>query len=303
MSILNDFGRELKPCLYIFQIFGLQFFSLNELSSDEGVSWRTRWKKAIYFVLYLSYLIVQNLMSIKDVHKLNCDESVNCIIIHVVEYGTLLAFFAAEIITVILSYMSTEHHKKIFVNLSESHRLFTGQLYRKLKYRSFKLKVLPKLSVFGILFFVAVYLIKQDRQEHLQIEVSNFNITATLTVAFAGLQFVFYAELINFYLEHLEGSIRNLQKKIEIYNLSKRISIKLRSSVGCEEEVLRKMLVVRKIYGIIWYTTYLVNLCLGKILLMLLTLTVIGCTAFGYKIFLVVVSGQKIEKAICESSE
>lgn len=303
MSKIPELERQLKPCLYIFQIFGLHFFNINNLSQKFDPNKSRKMPSIgyiIYFLLLLAFFVAQNFMGFWEMHFGDHEDrsSVKTLIASFIEMGTVLMFFLTAVVMIVLSFATTHIQKSVFYNLLVISEQFELRLGKKLSFKRFKVINLIKSVFFVIMYLVSLTIINRMRSN------STRGIDKYLTwvgftivrIAFTGKLFTLYADLVHCFLRNIESAVNELivDKIIAVpqpHSSSKNL-IKVKSTCVNYQEFYHRILAMKSIYGLIWDTTNLINQCMGKILLFLLILVVVSVTAAGYKLFLVIVSNE-----------
>lgn len=278
-----------QMCL-IFQVFGLLYFSINQLS------WKTvdvfpPVGYTAYFVLLLVILTAQTAVLTLFVSSsinivLNVKSALNYIVQHSFYHGLVLLL----IIGFIQSYLSTKMLRRIFINFFKISDLFSSNLQYNLDFSSVKLKLYKKLFcffAFYVLFQIAGY--SHDRL----LGISNIlnTLLSVLPVMFLSMisfKFVSLVSLVNYVLSHL---IQVLSMVFFMTNEPKLVMV--HSKYEANE---RKLMVMRRIYIILQENVELINTSMGLSLLFIFLLLALGLVVCGYNLFLTFVGLIPIDK-------
>lgn len=265
---------EIIPFCRYFQIFGLQYFSLDSPSK------KVSFKYKFFFMAFLGLLISSSIgqvltfsstlfQSIKDTTKDKVQENF--------ERVSYFGINIAASVILFQSFLKTLQNQKVFENFGKIYSLLWHRLFLKIDYHPFKIE-------FGKKFILLLIFSYGTYATPMGIELFNFK-----TVTFQRLsrmfpifltkclviKFIFYANLVNFHLKIIENLLttQSIDKDgfnslVNIGNLKKHPQ----QVVNKNEQLIERVLVAKQIYSLIWETTQLINDCLGWTILALIIL-------------------------------
>jgi hypothetical protein len=289
MSKRPELERQLKPCLYIFQLFGLNFFNINDLFKTFDPNKSRKIPSVgytLYFLILLTFVVGQNFMGFWEMQFGSQAEklSVKTLIKIVMEMGIVSLFFFTAVVMIILSFATTHLQKSVFYNMLIIAERFELRLGRQISFKKLKITFLMKITLFIILYigFLTIFNTMKIYDAYGIDKYLAWVGFTIIRITFTGKLFTLYADLIHHFLMNIESCIN---EAIVDKNLTK-----ITSAFLNYHDFYERISAMKSIYGLIWDTTNLINRCMGKILLFLLTLGVVSVTAAGYKIFLIIVS-------------
>jgi hypothetical protein len=185
---------------------------------------------------------------------------------------------------IILSFATTHLQKSVFYNMLIIAERFELRLGRQISFKKLKITFLMKITLFIILYigFLTIFNTMKIYDAYGIDKYLAWVGFTIIRITFTGKLFTLYADLIHHFLMNIESCIN---EAIVDKNLAK-----ITSAFVNYHDFYERISAMKSIYGLIWDTTNLINRCMGKILLFLLTLGVVSVTAAGYKIFLIIVS-------------
>lgn len=287
----SQFESELKPCLIVFQVLGLQLFSINGISSLQknrrsGVTWHF----IIYFVVLFTLMVA---ISVIVVHTANPrdqnDASIGSIILIILDAVAMVLFYGQSVLFLLLSLMSAKDQYRIFENLFFVNEEFRFRLNTELDYFRFKRGFHMKNFCFIVLHVIGIGLWIYSISEGFIVWIC---MSSTLVINnYVLLLFVFYSDLIYFNLKSLKSC---LKKSID-YNLAQVnliLSVTTRSVPRpCASRNLNKLIIDAKaIHLYLWKTSKLVNKGIGRQISVLLLQATFGLMNGGYRVFVGIAS-------------
>ena len=278
----KSFEKSLSDATFIFRVFGLQYFvisSKNEPCSYKGNNISRKFK--LYFVVLLiiiltltgfliwGFLLEDNQESESEKYK----KAKN------VGQLSILSMMVFMMFSVIHAYITTSDVKTILkhcaeiINIFESSMTFDsgfdcfGKAFKK-----FCFKFVTLFMACNLLLFIFTYIYEPERL----IAVIFFEILPYCFIEVTVLRFIFSVMLVN----HINQSINKFfQQKILANSLRK-------SFAFIETNELEKMISVKKVYGLTWKMTRLINKNSGPSMSVFFLLVVIGNSFAGYMMFL-----------------
>lgn len=290
---------ELHSSTILFEMFGLQYFSLKSLK-DHGVPQKLPYLRAIYMIfLIFLYTSLMAIYVFTDESFLDRRVTAKTVLTYTIQHSMKIGLFLVIFSSVLQSFLSTkklatifENFRKVFEITSEDFNV--TQNFIKIKQR-FKINV-TLMIIF--LLSTQVFLIVMDTKSF---EEFIFLCCGTLPIIFVLLtvfKFVFYVQMINHELKMLSNLVEGIfrlqsPKIIEQLDLHL-ISVKPHRFY---DDVFKKFVSAKKIYNILYENGSLLNGSMGFTMLVLLIVLVITLTASGYQIFVILVGGTE-EKTI-----
>lgn len=283
MNSRSNFIKVIANHTIIFQVAGLQFFSLSRL---ENQNFYHRYKFNFGAVLILLSALVTGMLyaMVENPVKVGDENVLPSTVVYGMAVGLI---FTLVLFSMAFSYAKTENSMKILTNFDEVMRIFTTKLNHKIEIevfgRNFKRAC---FSVFITIFIVtSLYLIFLfgSKTKAQWIFYSIFFVIIELYFEIIFLRFVFFTMLVNFNLKSLENFVVKLHKNLNsIVVIPKSFSPKQFDSDNYFEVAMS----LKKIYGLILMSTKLINEICGP----LNTFTVIGIVfallTDGFQIYL-----------------
>lgn len=286
--------EEFNSSLVLFELMGLQFFSL-KLLTRENMNDRPSFLRFFHMVILLvfvstlmvvfmasnSYAITEENVTAKNVLNFAISNSMNVGLILVVSTS------------IIQSFMSTRCVKKIFLNVKDIMKLYRQELDVIIDFRRIKKSTLKKVLLV-ILFFISTHgtvtLIKRNSNNAFPLLLGAIPVFFLHVVVF---KFTFYVGMINsqlFFLNKMLGNISTCHQPIKfIDNVS--FPVTQIKSIKLFDDPLKKLRTLRRIYNIIYENGTLINNSNGLTILVMFINIVISLTASGYQAFVIVIGG------------
>lgn len=288
--------EEINKCLIIFEVLGLQYFSLKSMTL-KNLKDHPLWYRKLQLILVLAaaflvvcYFFLQNDDLSVDPEKLTAKNVMTFAIQNTMNFGLIIVLCA----NVIQGYTSTLKTKRFYVNFKESARLSQEEFgtrfdFKKLKFQMFKrllILILILLAVHGV---TAAFSEKAFDGEFIDLFIGGALMFFLTTAAF---KYVFYVIMINDQLEALEKIVESFVKTRPISTIdSLQFQIVNPKPYKSFDNSLLKLIAARKIYNKIYASGNLVNECHGFTILCSIVNLVITLTAVGYRTFVIAVSG------------
>lgn len=297
-----------KYCFLVFQILGLQFFSVQSLRSEKNLSVIKKWPSVgfcSYFLLLFVVVSVQNLAGVFLLQdSFNNDSMVKQMVNNFMRFGTTGIFTLSAMLLLILSFNSTQNQKSIFLNLISISEQFESLLKIRIDYKKLAKIMFTKLIVL-LLFYIVIYIIL------LQLEMLtnsgferylNWVGFTIVRIVYSGKLFVFYVDMITHHLVHLENTLQEIHatKFYQTISVERDFFVSVKSSAKYYDGIYKKLTHVKNIYGLLWETSIKVNDSMGKILLTYIIIVVVSVTGAGYKTFVIIATHQPIINAVGE---
>lgn len=292
--------KELNNCLVIFELTGLQYFSLKTLTkenADEKIS--TLRKVGAFFLLVLlsgfmiCFIYSGNSTTIKTVTAKN-------ILMFVIRNSMNVGLLLIVLTSLTQSYSTTRSTKKIFFNIKEMTEICCREFNICVDFKRIKKAAWKKISVillfFGTVHGMSTFFQAKDFTDALPMLLSAVPTLFLLVVAF---KFVFYVDMINSQLTFLDGIIKNLicnQPSKFVDSISFRIIPVVPEKQLYSSDTMRKLRVTRKMFNLIYENGIMTNSSNGLSILVLLIDLVISFLASGYEVFVIVIGDQSLDR-------
>lgn len=297
VKITNDIER----CFYLFQLLGLQYFSLSNLKEN-----RSSIKYRIYFIFMLILITSQQIFGISMMRYNDNDDknTVKGMINIFVDYGIFGLFFVVTILTLIFAYQSSCLQKNFFINLEEIGKEFLMKLNQKIDYKPIVKKLLIQEGVSTIIF-VSFFLTFAFLELKIDLELGLYFFSATLSlliVCHVPSLMSIYADLIStnliVLLKCLIDTLAIINKPV-LADTDKSVVtiVKPRTTIFPENILLDRLVSLKFIYLSIWEASDFVNSSMGNQILIFISFLVLHFIIGGYKIFLSVM-GDKVAQDI-----
>lgn len=261
--------RSISTCLTVFIFFGVQYFTLNEISED---SFSSRYFGAL-FVSILSFAFVNDFLYVQELVKIsfNRKDSKNDFLNSSQFMYRFVECFCTMTV-IIVSFITIRRQKKVLRYFDSIRNIAQENLSLKIDYHAFIKEFSKKTSIFAglLLLFMAeiVYVLYMDNQK----SVRNARTRSWLYLIRYGavLKFVFFADLMTFHMSVIDSYLRNLIK-----------NMRYDSSID-EKELNRKIRCNKRMFGIIYKISKQMDKSFGWINLSIL---LFGVTALMFIIF------------------
>ena len=279
--------QELNGNLKVFELMGLQYFSLKSLrfanADDRPSCFRILWMLlllSLLLFLMLGYIISE---TSEMNEKLTAKNLMTFSIRHALNIGIILVMFSS----IIQSFWFTKSAKKIFLNMKIISDLAQQEFGIQTNFKTVKIEMRKR---FGALLFYFILthgtlISLHHRKAQFQLMFGAFPMIFLLTVV---CKFVFYVSTINHHLIFLKKILENIFK-----NQPDQVKHDLASvrPIKLYQNSLKELQTVRKIYNLIYENGTLVNDSNGFAILVMLCSFVIALTISGYEIFVIIVGG------------
>lgn len=293
--------KELNSSLLIFEILGLQYFSLKSLKK-ENVTARPSIFRFLYMlvlVTIISALMICFIMfrTIPMDQKVTAKNALTFAIQNMISVCIILVVC----ISFLQSFVSTPLVKRIFLNSKEIAELVYNDFrifidlnkMRKATWRRLSIMLVFLCTVHGSITSVHLHSMK----DVLFMFVLILPILFLLMISF---KFVFYVRMVNIELKLLKNILDEIYTQLKLNQT--RIFVlptALKIEEPPSEDRLQKLIVARRIYNLIYENGLLINSSNGLTILILLMTLVVTLTASGYELFVIMVGGLSKDGIIC----
>lgn len=293
---------ELNWSLFIFELMGLQYFSIKTLSYD-SLKNRITLYRFIYMVFLLTFVLTfvvafvmaENYMVIESL-------TVKNVLMFTIKNSMNVGLVLVVCSSLIQSYSSTNYVMQIYLNTREISQLCFEEFKVFIDFKQVKNSTWKRLSVTALVLSTLHGVVGVIHMKYL-LKIYPMLVSLVPMIFFFMIVFkmVFYIDLINIHLEFLEKLIKEVPmdhpiKIIDNINLHL-LSVRTVKPVKPPEDTLiKKFRVIRKTYNLIYENGILINDSIGLSVLMLIGSLVIALTASGYEGFVIIVGGLPMEK-------
>lgn len=290
--------EDLNSCLILFELTGLQCFSLKSLTQDNAEN-RPSISRTVFMLVLFVFVNALVIFYVHHDHSIiEGDLTSKNVIIYVIKQSMNVGLVALLSVSFLQSYTSTQSIKKIYLNSKEIARLC---LKFKLNIDFKKIKKDAWKRIWAMLGFIlvmhgSVMLAHLNCPNNiLQLILGIFPMLFLLMIVF---KFVFYVNIVNHQLQLLEKLFKDAMQYEPVKVIESNIDVYLtqvKSSTPIDDKTLNKLRVVWKIYNVIYDNGALINQSIGLTVLSLLMGLVIALTVSGYEIFVTVVGGRPLQ--------
>jgi hypothetical protein len=258
MSSTSNFFKVISNHTIIFQLAGLQFFTLNAEDNQKFLRKHKFNLGAVLmifscFLVGISYAIVEEPLSHGDkvLSKANSTFAYTF---------TIFSVVGLMVFSMLFAYAMTRKSMKILTNFDEVSRIFTNNLNSPIEYETFSRKYRRvSILVFVIASIVtAVYLIAlaSSKTKAQWILYSIFFVIVNLFFEIVFFRFIFLTMLVNHNLKNLEAVIDKIQK-----NMNAIVVTTKSFGIGHirNDDHFEIAMTLKKIYGLIFVSSKLIN--------------------------------------------
>lgn len=292
---MTKIEKEFKLFGALFELTGLQYFTLNDISKIQPQLSLLRY---LYFVIIFVFIFCFSslylLLDYKDMLKSFMEQKMTTFVVQ--------NFMKFGIISVIISstaqsFLNTEKIKCFFKNTSAVIDIMYNDFKTLTHFKS--LQMVLRLLILGIVIlfcFLHTFLFLKTSEDRRWLLISTIFHVVLLFVTV--LKFTFYVLIINYQLEMLQEVINNLFKNQSANSLSASRSCAASITSASKKMhfpciVSNKLISAKKIYNLLFENANIINDCMGLIILNLLVVLVISITASGYVIFVLIVDDKE----------
>ncbi len=272
---------EIRKFIFLFQIFALCPFGRNKLQN---------YILGFYSLLYIVVLVVLSLIAMYYNQFMYNSNAISALVVGLLFLGNLLTF----VMIILQAFVSRNDLKKFLLEIGYIDEIFEIKLHVPIDYGILQRKYLFKMSIIllvsnGLLLFIVLFLALGSRKATFL-----FWLPVSFSIIVINIRFtqnIFFVDLLRQRLEFLnqrlmEVAQRKLKKsKLVLYanTYDHQHQLKKKRTIGGEfDEVLD----LKRIYGMIWNASILLNDSFGWSVLAMVTRSFIGFTCHGYWLFL-----------------
>lgn len=296
MEQQKDTQPSLSTCTVLFQIFGLQYFSLSSKNFLLPTSKSLLHKFAFIFIILLVTIEVFGIGFVIDFERQQFEKEKNNNT--KVNNGFMIQYFSYFFMDFVVlaaamhSWFTTVKAMKIYNNMDKIYKIFEGELGHTIKYddfaNKFKYIIISMIIIFTLVTISTLGFVFYHNQSS-AFYWALLVIFPYLFVILSFMKFIFYMQIIDL---NLEGIVDILRRAYNLKQINRIEAITFNESEQSttqpeNETIFDSVLILKKIYGILYETSIFVNeICGISSILQLITL-IIGNTSAGYKVYLV----------------
>lgn len=292
-----EIQRELHNSMLVFEIMGLQYFSLKSVGrqmQNNPQTWRVVQMLATLIVLTTLTIVYVMLDEKVEDTKVNAKN----ILMFTISRSTSFGLIFVVIISVLQSFFSTQKCKQFFLNTKQIVQILQQNFKVDDNFWNLrKFAWIRCLVLFGFMIVLQVLITLHNIQSNAPLWAIAVSFPAVFCFLVIVYKFVFYVVIVNAQLSSLNLIIRQM---IE-FDANVRLNIKsyfvdVKPSMYLNEYSV-KLRALRKIYNLIFKNANLINRGFGLTVLIIVIDSVVICTAMGYEVFVHVMGGLPLERA------
>lgn len=279
--------EEIGSSLLVFELLGLQCFSLKRLTLENERKRPTILRTFYMFILFCCILILTICFVSHDPTFKIEKRSTKDITMFTIQNSMSLGLLLVVLTSFVESYFFTPTIKNVFINCKEISRICHNEFTIKMDFKKIKKEVRRRI-IMGIVFILTINGIVgiSHAVTDGQFILPLFEIFPTMYLLMIAYKFVFYVGMVNnqLYLvkKLLESMFENQPpKNIEIIN----------NRSTPPNDLLPKFRAAWKIYNIIYENGGLINDSQGLTILIMICSLTVAIIVSGYKTFVILVGG------------
>lgn len=259
----NDFFKPLAVHNKVFQVMGLAFFSLDDFQSE---SFFKKHKYNFGSIVILSCVATYCFFYISLVTQAGIGKSANVEVSEILEGMTVSTAVLSMLVVILTAMITTKSEKKIFINLQRVALIFKYNLQQDLDYSRIssdfkRIFIGNMLWLFGLT--AALWLWTYNNMSlHYTLTIA-FSFSVILFIEICFMRFIFYVTLIRFHIEAIEKAFKCFKRSNDTIQIIRGITVHAGSQpidfVQQNEINLEAFSGLKKVYGIIYTTTDLIN--------------------------------------------
>lgn len=295
----QKFEKDLDTSLIIFEVLGLQYFSLKALKK-ENVNDRPSVFRFLYMLVLCA--VVTTLMVLFIVYRAPVMEkkvTPKNALMFAIQNMISVCIILVVCVSFFQSFASTSLVKKIFLNSQEIAELCFNEFriiidhnqMKKATWRRFSIMLVFLGTVHGTITAVKM----KSTQDILFMFILILPITFLLMISF---KLIFYVRMLNIELKILKKILDKIDLQLKLHPMVMTI-IQPNEHI---EDYSNNLTIARRIYNLIYENGMLINSSNGLTILILLMTLVVSLTASGYELFVIIVGGLPQEEIICKNN-
>lgn len=256
--------EELNNSLIIFEVFGLQYFSLKKLNVKE-LKARPSAVRLIYLIVLLFSMTIVAVWFVTTEAILDTNEKVTAknVLTFAIQHSLNFGFILVIIASFIQSFLTTSNVKKIYFNLKEIADIALEHFNMRMDYKEIRKTLSRRLTVviiiFLILYFSIFFVRSGPKNDMLTIFVGIIPLLLLLLVAY---KFVFYVAMVNCHLRIIQKLLNEIfRHSLVTVKTIDRVNIQTLNiqAIKKYENPIRKLLGVRQAYNLVYEIGILIN--------------------------------------------
>lgn len=285
--------KNLDCCVKLFQLMGLQFFSLNKIDSqyiDKKVS--LKWKIYLIFIMSSLSILAGILVFVDDYEKRNenVDVTINNVLMIAVRKVMEASFIIVIVSSILQSFINVKKWKKFYLNISKIRKINQSELDCDEDFTNFKKASTRKMAIFLTYFafchvLSCVFQVSHNVKHFYLITFLAFLPINFLTVV--ALRMIFYVSLINYLLKNLQKSLSRT------YEIQAKISFIKNDEKQIISDRSKSLLSLRKVFNLILESANILDNVWGLSLIIYLAGYIIAITVSEYQ-FLILMVDEKL---------
>lgn len=294
--------NSLEGSTTVFQIMGLQFFSLNAEIFQNRQKDEISKKHKLLIALTVVMLTMQlyGIYYAINLEKMK-QQSENVLTGLNVQFSVYILMIVVICVAIAHSFASTRKTKKIFSNLDQILKIFVNDIGENIDYRGLSRRFKWTLIKITLCFITSTVIVLGFIYNYNQSSIFLWALLAIYPYFFIALvhcHFMFYILLIKENLQCmykvLEKLYKHQQTSMLIMDFRAALSAKLPRKTS--DELFDKMIKLKKIYWILFETTSLINELNGPPFMNQLIVLILGNISAGYKVYLSLMGDIVIER-------
>lgn len=290
MKVFKDIMEEdIGSSLLVFELLGLQCFSLKHLTS-ENLNQRPTILRTIYmFVLCCCILVLTACYVSHDRMFLMENRTPKDILVFIISNSMNVGLILVVLTSFIQTYTSTKTIKRMFLNTKEITRICFNEFIVVCDFKKSK-EAAWKRILKGVIFLAVLHVamtLSQIKTSESNI-VMAFAIVPTSYLLMIVFKYVFYVGIVNQQLLVLQKFLEKLfdaqVKIVENVNIC---------AISSAIDPYRKLRAAWKIYNIIYENGAMINESQGLTVLVILASLIVALSVSGYQVFVITVGGMQ----------
>jgi len=286
----SSYRNEINSCTLLFEVLGLQFFSLKSLDY-KTVNNAPSLKRKMHLICTLMLIFCTNALVVSR-HEYGLEEklSANTIFMLAIQYSMNVILIVVDFLGIIKSYTSTKKFQEIFINTFNILQLIEVEFKIKVDFAEVRRIIWKKnvilIGFVGLFYLLYVFLEVKKISDLLHFVLLFFSYLYIVGIV---LKFQFLVLMTNSHLK-LIGEALNMLLIKQSDQLTFLIPFAVKPAKI--DAFNRKILTIRKVFNITNKNAKLINDCMGFQIFLILTALVILLTIMGYRLFILVLDNK-----------
>jgi 7tm Chemosensory receptor len=302
----NKFQEELNSSLIVFEVFGMQFFSLKKLYQERANVRPTIWR-IIYVVVAIITLAILMTIGVTQLEEVlvEAEEKVNAknVLLITITHSAEFAIVLNILICIIQSYRSTREMKNLFFNSIKLIETASDEFHVNIDIQRIKVLALKRFAATATFFAVSHGLLVFSHKDSGLLLFVFFAATPPVLFLFLiAYKFIYFVVMINEQLQFLDFLLDNFFNQDQIQPLEIYVTkFKKVKPVKTLENRATKLQAGRRIFNLIQENSEIVNRSHGMEVLIYMNIMVTFLILKTYELFTIfvgTVSSQKTPEAV-----